>query len=64
MALIIQHACNANTPQFSVICPALQYFSILSHKRQGFRENVTEHKMCVLSFSTTFVRSISLCMKK
>ena len=35
-------------------------FSTLSHKRQDFREkNVTEHKMCVLSFSTTFVWSSS-----
>ena len=26
-----------------VACPALQYFSTLSHKRQDFRE---KHKMC------------------
>jgi hypothetical protein len=32
----------------SVACPALQYFSTLSHKRHDFREkNVTEYKMCV-----------------
>jgi len=30
-------------------------FSTLSHKRQDFREEVTEHKMCVFIFSTTFV---------
>jgi hypothetical protein len=43
----------------SVACPALQYFSTLSHKRHGIREKVIEHKMCVLIFSTTFVRNIS-----
>ena len=39
-----------------VICgvPALKYFSILSHKQQDFRK-ATEHKMCVLILSTTFV---------
>jgi hypothetical protein len=29
--------------------------STLSHKRHDFREKVTEHKMCVLIFSTTFI---------
>jgi len=33
----------------------VQYFSTLSHKRHDFRGKVTEHKMCVLIFSTTFV---------
>ena len=37
---------------------ALSYFSELSHIRHGFRENVIEHKMCVLIFST-FVCNIS-----
>ena len=30
------------------------YLSTLSHKRHDFREKVTEHKMCVLIFSTIF----------
>jgi hypothetical protein len=29
--------------------------STLSDKKYDFRENVTEHKMCVLIFSTTFI---------
>jgi hypothetical protein len=37
----------------SVACPALQYFSALSHKRHDFLKNVIEHKMRVLIFSTT-----------
>jgi hypothetical protein len=39
----------------SVTCPALPHFSTLSHKRNDFREKVTEHKMPVLIFCTTFV---------
>jgi hypothetical protein len=34
---------------------APQYFSTLSHKRNNFLKNVTEHKMCILIFSTTFI---------
>jgi len=44
--------------------PALQYFSTLSHKRHEFRIKVIENKMCVLIFSTTFVRNISNSKKK
>ena len=29
-------------------CPALQYFSTLSHKRSHFITKFIEHKMCVL----------------
>jgi hypothetical protein len=33
--------------RISVACPAVQYFSTLSHKWHDFRKNeVTEHKMC------------------
>jgi hypothetical protein len=48
----------------SVACSALQYFSTLSHKRHDFRENVLEHKTCVLIFSTTFVWNISHYTRK
>jgi hypothetical protein len=39
----------------SAACPALQYFSTLSHKRHNFREKkVIENEMRVLIFSTAF----------
>ena len=34
----------------SVACLALPDFSTLSHKRQDFRENVTELKICVFLY--------------
>jgi hypothetical protein len=39
----------------SVTCLVYHIFYTSSHKRQVFQENVIEHKMCVLIFSTTFV---------
>ena len=43
----------------SVTCHALQHFSTLSHKPHDFRQKVTEHKICIFIFSTTFVGNIS-----
>jgi hypothetical protein len=45
VALGIQHAMRMRHIVFSyVACPALQYFSTLSHKRRDFRKTVTECK--------------------
>ena len=44
-------------------CPAVPYFSTLSHKRHDFSGKVTEHKMCVLIFCTTFAWDTSHCKK-
>ena len=48
----------------SVACPALQHFSKLSHKRHDLRKNVTEYKLCVSIFSTTFIWNISHSKKE
>jgi hypothetical protein len=56
VALIIQHAKRMCCVILSsVVCLAVPHFSTLSHKRQEFREKITDHKMCVLIFPKTFV---------
>ena len=55
VALVTHHAMRMRpTVLSSVACLILPYFVTSLHNRYGFRENVTEHKMCVLSFYTTF----------
>ena len=34
---------------------ARPYFSTLSHKQHDFRKRLTEHKTCILIFSTAFI---------
>jgi hypothetical protein len=54
--LLIQHGTRMRHVVTSIVAPrSLLHFSALSHKRCGFRKKVTEHKMCVFIFSTTFV---------
>ena len=56
VALVIQHAKRMRRIELSSVAfPGVRHFST-SHKRHDFRGEGggTEHKMCVLIFSTTF----------
>jgi len=61
VALGIQHATRMRN---IVICPAVQYFSTLSHKRHGFRGEKLLNTKCILISSTAFVWNISHSEKK
>ena len=56
VALVTQHAkCMHPIILSSVAFMAQPYSSTLSHNQHDILKNITEHKMCVLTFSTTFV---------
>ena len=56
LAVIIRHEKGIRRiVLLSLAFLVLPYFSTFSHKRQDFQEKVTEHEMCVLILSTTFV---------
>jgi len=64
VALVIQRATRMRRViASSVACPALLYFSTLSHKRHDFRKRLIENKMC-FDFSTTTVWNICHYKKK
>jgi hypothetical protein len=54
VGLVIQHAMRMRHIVVCGLPPSTIYFT-LSDKLHDFRENVIEHKMRVLIFSTTFV---------
>jgi hypothetical protein len=55
MALFIQNAKRMRRVVLSFVPVRLYHIFPHSHKRQDFRKNVIEHKMCALIFSTIFV---------
>jgi len=46
----------------SVACPAVRYFSILSHKRQNFRKENIKQEICVF-FSLQILPEIFLILR-
>jgi hypothetical protein len=61
VALVIQHATRMRRTILSPeACPALQYFSTLSHKRNDYRKKDTEHEMCFNFLYSLCVKHFSL----
>ena len=57
VALRIEHAmCMRHI--VILACPALLYFSTLSHKRHGFLSNVIKYTIGIIIFSTNFFPKI------
>jgi hypothetical protein len=61
IAMLIQYATRGR----NIVCglDGFTTFSTLPHRRHDFQEKVTEHKMCVLTFSTIVVWNISYFKK-
>ena len=65
VAVVIQHAKSMGRIILSfVVSMALSHFSTLTHKGHDIRKRVLNKKICVLIFSTTFIRNISNFKKK
>ena len=68
LALVIRKENHVHYARYCIVirvaCPAVPYFSTLSHKRNDFRKNVTQHSTCILVFSTKFVRNICSFKKR
>jgi len=63
VALVIRHATRMRH-NFTRGLPRSKIFFHISHKRYVFRKEVIEHEMCILIFSTPFIRNISHSSKK
>jgi hypothetical protein len=67
LALVVRQANRMfSAPRYVFVCglPGFAIIPTLSHKRYDFRKKLTEHEICVLIFSATFVWNISHSKKK
>jgi hypothetical protein len=58
VSLVIQHIRNMHAPYYSSSAASLAplYFSTL-HERHDVQKNVTEHKICALTFSKSMSKT-------